>query len=327
MFFAVCVMVSHAVLLGGFDEYYFLRVWLSSETAVQAFFIISGFLVLKSFEGSAGPAEFYRRRFFRIYPAYAAVVLVCCFAGYGYAQAAAILVSGRDVFTYLAANLGLLNFLAPTLGDLFATNVEPEVNGALWSIKVEVGFYALVPLLAIVGRRLGWLNVGAAVMVCGVVWRPLLELLATRWHWASHPSLAHQLPGQLSFFGMGMVLYVVATKRAEIRWGAMVFCGVLVMAVLLGQARMAALMGGLAALILIAIGLPQSKLFDRRVDLSYGIYLWHFPIIQFLVVFGAAEASFWVYFILAALLTALAAWASWRLIEKPSMRLGSGVVT
>ena len=57
-----------------------------------------------------------------------------------------------------------------------------------------------------------------------------------------------------------------------------------------------------------------------RHDLSYGIYLWHFPIIQALVALGAFAQAPWITAALAAALIVGAAWASWRWIESPALR-------
>jgi len=55
--------------------------YLSSEFAVKAFFAVSGYLIFRSYEASSFSADYFEKRARRIYPAYAAVVLICAFGG------------------------------------------------------------------------------------------------------------------------------------------------------------------------------------------------------------------------------------------------------
>ena len=113
--------------------------------AVNVFFILSGFWVTRSLYTSKSILEFYKKRIKKIFPAYLTVVFA----------AAIILVfmstlTARQYFTdsgfwkYLAANISTLNFIHPSLPGVF--NGEP-VNGSLWTIKVELGFYIILPLI------------------------------------------------------------------------------------------------------------------------------------------------------------------------------------
>ena len=81
-------------------------------------------------------------------------------AGVGSGIAAAFVAT---IYGVGAANLIFLNFVHPTLPGVFEGNQLSEVNGALWTLKIEVMFYAAVPLLAWAFRKLGRLPVIAAV--------------------------------------------------------------------------------------------------------------------------------------------------------------------
>jgi len=65
-------------------------------------------------------------------------------------------------------------------------------------------------------------------------------------------------------------------------------------------------------ILFVAFGLPIKRL---PFDFSYGIYIWHMPVINLLLVLNIDNPT------LAALLTLLVAANSWFLVEKPALRL------
>ena len=61
--------------------------------------------------------------------------------------------------------------------------------------------------------------------------------------------------------------------------------------------------------------------FDRRVDVSYGLYIYAFPVQQLLAMYGVTKYGFTPYFVCALAITLALAAASWFTIEKPSLSL------
>ena len=321
LFFALSVLVSHAIQLAGFTEHDIWRQILSSEVAVQGFFILSGFLVLGSYARHPNQGDFYLRRLVRIYPGYAVAVLVflslCLVEAASHAQ----LPSAAQVLRYLVSNLLLLNFLQPGLEGVFAGNAYREINGALWTIKLEVMFYALVPLLYRIGQRWSFRTLGVVLIVTGLAWRPALALLETALGHALHPSLFYQLPGQLHFFGLGVLLFAASRQRTQSMGNLVVLLAAVAAALASGDGRLAAQMLLLSGFIYAITRMPQWVTPFERHDLSYGVYLCHFPIIQLLIAFGLASQGILVFLVTTLLLASLYALASWRWIEAPALRL------
>jgi len=101
---------------------------------VDLFFVMSGFLVVRGFEdlrekGAGVVASFFRKRFFRIVPAYLATVIIT---------------TGFAMLFEPVRSKALANLL-PLL--VFAGNFVSLVASVLWSISVEVQFYLILPLL------------------------------------------------------------------------------------------------------------------------------------------------------------------------------------
>jgi peptidoglycan/LPS O-acetylase OafA/YrhL len=283
----------------------------SADLGVKGFFVVSGYLVVMSCERSASLREYASKRVRRIYPAYAVIVLAAFVAGWAMTSvpAADYLRGGAR---YLLANLAFLNFLAPTLPGIFTANPWVEVNGALWTLKVEVMFYAAVPLILLACRRLGALGVLLALYAMSVAYTLALQ------PW---PQLQRQLPGQLTYFLVGAALYLYR-ERTERAWGALVAVALAAYLVhwLVPNLAVRSALEPLALGIVVvfaACGLPYLGNFARYGDLSYGIYIIHFPVIQAAVAAGLYARDPWLAFMLTTATTFALAYVCWHAIEKP----------
>lgn len=321
--FAASVMLSHSLLLLDPNGFRLLRMILNSEAAVQGFFILSGMLVFGSFSRIGRWGTFWQRRMARIYPGYLVAVLL--FAALALLQARLLgnAVAWGELPRYLAANLSTLNFLQPTIGGVFSGNPEPAINGALWSIKVEIIFYLCVPALYWIGQRIGFGLLAAGLIVAGALWWPVLLWAGDQTGYTIPLSYKFQLPGQLHYFALGVGLFAVtqgSIGRGVLAGLVVLMLGLLVLADQPREAIQAlVLVGVIGALThLPAMGEP----FGGR-DLSYGIYLAHFPIVQLLICAGVAAAlPVAVYVALVVVLATIYALGSWHLVEKPALSLG-----
>jgi peptidoglycan/LPS O-acetylase OafA/YrhL len=106
---------------------------------------------------------------------------------------------------------------------VFATNRFHEVNGALWTLKIEVMFYTLLPALAWLLRasgRMRWVYVGAEA------WRAAFEA-------AGNPEIARQLPGQMSFFISGIASCMMKLDTRRLQLAGLIGAGLLVLSLFL----------------------------------------------------------------------------------------------
>jgi peptidoglycan/LPS O-acetylase OafA/YrhL len=292
----------------------------AGELSIQGFFILSGYLVYASLDRSRGVVDFAGKRLRRVYPAYLAVVLIC--AGAALAFSAAARADPAGVARYVGWNAVFLNFMEPELPGLFAGNPHPEVNGALWTIKIEAMFYIVLPVLGWLMARAGrWrLALLAAIYVAAEAWRMGFEQLAAADPGRPWAELSRQLPGQMSFFAAGMALFLLR-GRGLARWPAgLAGAAVVALSVAVPAAEPArALALGLAVLALATAG-PRLPDAARYGDVSYGLYVAHFPIIQGLVASGAFAASAIGGAAAALSLSLAAAVALWWTIERPALR-------
>ncbi len=148
LFCCLCIIYEHSVFLS-FSSFPVLEI---SSICVKVFFIFSGFWVTISILRSESVKQYALKRIKKILPPYFTVViafaLLLCMVS---------TLSPFEYFTnigfwkYLAANLTTLNFLHTSLPGVFeGLPLNGAVNGALWTIKVEIAFYVFLPILMLV---------------------------------------------------------------------------------------------------------------------------------------------------------------------------------
>ncbi len=300
--------------------------FLSSDIAVKAFFVVSGFLIFQSFDRARSLGDYASKRVRRIYPAYAAVVIGAAAIGALVTTAPLAEYFSGALLRYLAANLVFLNFLAPTLPGVFTGNLFEEVNGALWTLKIEVMFYVSVPIIGWLIRRIGLLSVVGVLYVGSVAYFVGLSHVADVTGRPIFDQLARQLPGQLAFFLSGALLYY--KEEAWRRW-LMPAAAVSLVVLLLHPPYLNAWLQPIClALVVIyfALGFRYLGNFGRFGDFSYGIYILHFPILQWMVWNGWFADRPILALTVACFAVLAAAFASWHLVERPFLLRSSHYV-
>jgi peptidoglycan/LPS O-acetylase OafA/YrhL/O-antigen ligase len=322
--FALMVVVYHAIALPGLAGTAQLESWtgLLAEIGVQGFFILSGYLVWASLERTPSFLLYAEKRARRLLPGYVAVILVTV------AAALALVPAVREnigaTLRYFGWNLAFLNFMEPGLPGVFETNRFTEMNGALWTLKIEVMFYLALPLLAFLLRAAGqhrWIML-VAIYVAAEAWRFVLAPAGGFW-----AELSRQLPGQMSFFITGIAL---CAWREELNWRSILApFGILllVLSIVLPQAAPLRAAGLGIVAVWVAVGIPRLFNAARFGDLSYGLYIAHFPIIQCVVAAGLFATSPGLAIAITAGACLAASLLLWWLIERPALRRDSGYRT
>jgi peptidoglycan/LPS O-acetylase OafA/YrhL len=316
---ALIVCLVHAADLSQFPALVPIALFLSSDLAVKSFFVVSGFLIFMSYEKSPDLKTYLVRRGRRIYPAYFAIVLACALMlFFTSSKTAAEYFSGTWV-RYVVANLVFLNTLQPTLPGVFENNYMHAVNGALWTLKVEVMFYLTVPFLAHTFRRFGWARGLATVYAASLAYSFVMHSLAASTGNPIYTELAKQLPGQLSYFMAGAAIYyyfplfekhirtIVPCAIAAYMASKFFSIGVITPA-------------ALACVVLaIVFFIPPIRLFKG--DYSYGVYIVHFPLIQMLLHNGTLADRPLLFLLTCVVMAAAGAFVMWELVESRFIRL------
>lgn len=318
---ASLVLFSHAYTLFGLPEPLdvFTRNGASGgSVAVDVFFVLSGYLIAKSWDNDPNPVRYFLRRALRILPAFYVFLLVgTLIVGPALTTLPmADYFSAARVFGYLQ-QLDVFH-VQGVLPGTFATNPLPGAfNGSLWTIRIEVACYLVLLALGIVGIfRSKWLVAGVAVA--------LFELsLYAQFEKPTWNVLFMDAPSSLPLASLFFYASALYMWRKEIRLGPIFWPAAALLAYLL--------LKGTALQIASAILMPPAVLglalqstrylkdAGRFGDFSYGIYIYAFPVQQIVVYYLFGEISLAQFNVVAFTITLACAWLSWKLIEKPAL--------
>jgi peptidoglycan/LPS O-acetylase OafA/YrhL len=277
-FFAANIVLAHLWELSQNKSLLFLSNFSNSGIAVRGFFIISGFLVAKSYTNTPSLKEYFIKRAKRILPAYIVVLLFSVFALSFFSSFNFLdYFTDISVYKYLGWNSIFLNFMHPCLPGLFENNLMCAVNGALWTLKVEEGFYIVLPFIfyAIKKSKKPFLILGSLYILSLLYWFVMDFYL-------NQPLLAKQLPGYLVYFVTGIFLFlnfdfVLQNKKM------LFFASILLLIISRFSPFQIDIFYPAAfglMVIIAAYSLPFLNNFGKYGDFTYGLYIYHFPIIQ-----------------------------------------------
>lgn len=338
LFAAATVVVGHAT-----THLQISFLWLEPEgrywfrDGVPLFFILSGFLIFKScdkcIDAHRPIRHFYLNRLLRIAPAI-----------YAYAVTTVIILlvtrvmSVTDLFTlpfaaWTASTMMLVTVFHPSIFEQFGVGV---LNGSLWTIPVESSFYAFVPLVVFTKNRFG-----APFTMLALV---ILSMSSLLFRWEMGVTFGNEsilvklldvtfLP-YLIFFTLGIIwtrYWERVPKHRSVFVGSLAIYGTVRLGPLQSVGLTEQLLVGVWALALSYAALwfgycgPQalSGITGWLGDLSFGTYIWHMVLINFVLEFGLVQTrgraidSLTIACVLAA--TMLVAYVSWHLVEKRAL--------
>jgi peptidoglycan/LPS O-acetylase OafA/YrhL len=189
-------------------------------------------------------------------------------------------------------------------------------NSSLWTLEYEFTCYLCVAALGIAGviRRAPALIAGSALCL-------FFCYVFLLWRFGGHgmPIILAPL-GLFVYFATGSYAYLVR-DRVPIRAWVAALCGAALIVTLPTRAFAFIAIPAICYLTLFAAVRLPFRGFDRRIDLSYGLYIYAFPAAQLLVLFGMARHGLVPYCAATFAITLSLANASWFLIEKPSLAL------
>lgn len=322
LLFGSVVIACHFYPLSLHPALVWLGEWANGGWPVRGFFIISGFLIFQSYEGSRTFGSYCEKRIRRIYPAYITVIVFWAIAGLFLTDLPLTEYLGKGLAGYLVNNLAFLNYRHPALPGVFSHNPSNAVDGALWTIKVEVMFYACVPALVWLLYRTRKDVLIAAVYAASMGYYLIFNHLGVIHHSDAYFNLAKQLPGQLAYFISGAALYYYFDLfRRWRRYLVPIAIGGLILGVTFAFEPI--LPAALGIVVIAAAFGPYAGNAGRYGDFSYGVYIWHFPVIQLLVSLGLFVWNPWSAIALTLVLSLGAAFTSWHLVEKPALRRDS----
>ncbi|UEG49014.1 acyltransferase [Ferruginibacter lapsinanis] len=287
----------------------------ASAFGLSIFFFISGLLVTKSALDSRNVIVFLRKRIYRIYPALVALVLISVFIiGPIFTQLSVFdYFANSDTWKYLYTMTGFR--IRMNLPGVFTDNFynTHSFNASLWSIEVELFLYlslALFLFLGMLKRKKLFAYIAALVMIICIL------LLAFK---PNTDGNLHRHLNLICIFYLGCFVAVVKLNQQQVLLILFSSAAAYMLFRLINLPNFdpSFLLLPLLSLPVYLFGFSNLiKLWIKK-DLSYGLYIFAFPVQQMLFKISSFPISAYGLFYLTLLITTGLAMASWAYIEKP----------
>lgn len=289
------------------------------ELGVDCFFILSGFMIANSWERDPRWSSFLKKRVLRIYPGFivASLLSTLVVGAIGAASTGGYLADLHPIQIVR----GLVTLNAPSTPPSFEGSHYDVVNGSLWTIRYEFACYVLVMVLGLAGTL-------ASARVTVAVWLiTLVAFVGFRAHDGSGDmgaimgGHAVMLLRLVPMYLAGTVMYKIGVWK--VRFPLLITAATVLLIVGMTYPVTAELsVETVGAYLLFIIGFtpirhPEAR---RMPDVSYGVYLYGWPVQKLLILWWPAGPFIGI-FVLSFICSVVLGFASWFAVEKPALAL------
>lgn len=321
LFFASLVIVSHSYPLTKQPEIIaeITKGQLSlGSLSVDCFFIMSGYLIMKSTQRSKSPQDYLWKRLLRLYPALIVLIFFTILFLPMVYQGSNIFLE-RSYQTYFQNALSLYKIQYEVSG-VFENNPYPKaINGSLWSLSYEFTLYIALLLLYPI-RNFKYLNfifLGIFSLSFYLTCTETFLLGNTMKNIYLQPVEFYRL---CTYFAAGSVLvFIDLTKLNSLRIRFLFF---LILVISLYCEIYRYISPIFLPFLILFIGTTKSpfiKNIGKKIgDISYGVYIYAF-VIQQILMFYFGLGTFQL-MIASTIITYAFAFLSWHLVEKKMLK-------
>lgn len=279
------------------------------ELAVDCFFILSGFLIVKSWLKRPAFLSFLSSRLLRIYPGFIASCLIC-------ALLIGPLFSTPDYFQQFNVQQFFSGMLKLSLGghpEVFPNTQYPALNGSMWSIPYEFKCYLLVlfcGMLGLLNKRWSWLLLWTACT---------LAYVAIKLNGAPHKfEIYIRLVMAFSAGGCFCLYHDKLRWNSKLAWASLALCSGLFFSHTMAEPALS--LFGSYAILYFALHAKAMHSFNTLPDVSYGIYLYAWPVNK-IVLWYYPHINLALAILTVFILSVIAGSISWYAVERPFMRI------
>ena len=326
LFAALQVAIVHSAAYLNIDIKYLK--FLDLFPGVPIFFFISGFLIIKSFKKIKNDKlkNFFYNRILRIYPGlyfcFILTFLSILFSKY----LNNIDINYYQLFLWLVTQLTFFQFYNP---DFFRGYGVGVANGSLWTISIEIQFYLLIffvyillnkykKLLIVIFSTFIILNIVNAIFNEKItIFQKLFNVSFLPWLymflWGCYLESNKKLQKKIISYNIFIIIFILIILNyysAQLN----IFRG--------GTNPLNPVEFFFLSIIIFKIAYIKIKIpenFLNKNDISYGVYLYHMPIVNFFIYKNLKET--YSVLVLCLILTLSFALISWKIIEKPFLNL------
>lgn len=322
--FACLVVISHSYPLSGSNEsaqwiYHTKKVQITyASLGLNGFFVISGYFIFQSMMRSKSLKTFYFKRFLRLFPGLFVVLLVSLLLSPFVYESTLPLLANKEFYTYLPFNISLYGFQSGIKG-IFDNNAYHSINGSLWTIRYEFSLYIAVSILFYFRNKpkVVFSLLLFAFLMFYILYVFFIEKVGSA---KIFGMLGSNILYLGLFFILGSLMASVQLEKMPIKKSFFAFLIVLiVLSIYFNIYHLTEHF--LYSILVLLVGfkaLPFFSTFGKVGDMSYGIYIYSFPIQQILMYFF----NFNIFQLMTSslLLSMVFGYFSWHLVEKRALR-------
>lgn len=335
---AVLVIFGHSYPLAGYDKPDYIQeltggLLPAAHIGVCIFFSLSGYLIAKSLAASNNYFHFFIKRLVRILPGLIVAILFTAFVIGPLATTLSLSAyfTNHETYEYLKA-VKMYPQYSDSLPGVFKKLPIKLVNGSLWTLAYEVTCYAGLLAAHLLFRK--FLKYALLILLL-VTWGSFFywhEYLLTYYTPIRiiHLSWINLLDFGL-YFLMGSILFYFKDQIVYNKYILFILFLVFLLSYLLSAILKVTPLESIGWIryvflpyAVLFFGFQKGWLnnFGRSGDISYGLYIYSFPLQQLIVLFYGPEIiSITEMFLYSLVLTLPIAWLSWHFVEAPSLQL------
>lgn len=326
LIFALFVIVSHSYPLSGIENCDALCELTNGQMhfsyiGIKGFFIISGYLIFQSLNRSKGIIDYYWKRVLRLFPALLVVLLLTILlAPLVYENSAVSYLSNKTVWSYFYNNLSLYRMQYAIDGVFEKNPYGPAINGSLWSICYEFTMYIILSGLFLFRNNKTIVKVSVVTLFLSFL------MLTVFFEDKLHRNLFYMdvsLFVNLGLFFLGGVILSVFEYDKNKNSTLINAISLLIVIIsIVTEKYFSVIQFIFIPLLIIGLGIKSTKYINSVSgsvgDLSYGIYIYGFPVQQTLMYFFKLDyINLMLY---ASIISVVFAYFSWHLVEKKALK-------
>jgi len=326
LIFALFVIVSHSYPLSGIENCDALCELTNGQMhfsyiGIKGFFIISGYLIFQSLNRSKGIIDYYWKRVLRLFPALLVVLLLTILlAPLVYENSAVSYLSNKTGWSYFYNNLSLYRMQYAIDGVFEKNPYGPAINGSLWSICYEFTMYIILSGLFLFRNNKTIVKVSVVTLFLSFL------MLTVFFEDKLHRNLFYMdvsLFVNLGLFFLGGVILSVFEYDKNKNSTLINAISLLIVIIsIVTEKYFSVIQFIFIPLLIIGLGIKSTKYINSVSgsvgDLSYGIYIYGFPVQQTLMYFFKLDyINLMLY---ASIISVVFAYFSWHLVEKKALK-------
>lgn len=283
--------------------------------AVKTFFLISGVLVTSSLISNKNITNYILSRLFRLLPAfYITISLSAILAFFLSSFSAAEYFKSKELIQYISKTAQLN--IQYNLPGVFENNSYKAFNGSLWSIPFEIKAYLYLLVAYSFSLAFGkHKKIFIGVIALSLIVEPLSPFKGAIIAKSENPDIYLLYP----LFSIGVILSLLK-KTVQLKHLLIAVCALFITFLLTTKSQeKIILINMIIPLTLFLLSLPTYGYLRLKNDISYGVYLWAFPIQQTIAIYLPSQP--WMNMTLGFIISCFFGYISCLFVEKPAMHI------